>query len=117
MGEVSSAQSEKFVDRWTAREGGAERANYQMFLAELCDLIGVERPQPSGADRELNDYVFERAVNFQEADGSSTVGRIDLYKRGCCVLEAKQSRTTGGKKEVAGQSDLFVAEPVGESRG
>jgi hypothetical protein len=33
-----------------------------------------------------------------EAAGS---GRIDLYRRGCFVLEAKQSRQAGGKKEIA----------------
>ena len=39
--------------------------------------------------------------------------RIDLYKRGCFVLEAKQSRQKGGKKEVLGQPDLFAgAEPA-----
>lgn len=27
-----------FIRLWTAREGGAERANYQMFPAELCDV-------------------------------------------------------------------------------
>lgn len=35
---------EDFITRWTAREGGAERANYQMFLSELCDVLGVPRP-------------------------------------------------------------------------
>jgi hypothetical protein len=30
-----------------------------------------------------------------------------LYKRGCFVLEAKQSRQKGGSKEVLGQPDLF----------
>ena len=51
---------EAFITRWTAREGGAERANYQMFLAELCRVLGVEEPQVSGADVRQNDYVFER---------------------------------------------------------
>ncbi|HXQ16543.1 MAG TPA: hypothetical protein VN814_18155 [Caulobacteraceae bacterium] len=36
---------EDFIVRWTAREGGAERANYQGFLAELCDVLGVPRPE------------------------------------------------------------------------
>lgn len=38
-----------FIARWTGREGGAERANYQMFLAELGDVLGVPRPDPAGA--------------------------------------------------------------------
>jgi hypothetical protein len=45
----------KFITRWTAREGGAERANYQMFLTELCDVLGVARPDPAGAERARND--------------------------------------------------------------
>jgi hypothetical protein len=40
---------EEFLERWTAREGGAERANDQMFLSELCDALGVPRPQLAGA--------------------------------------------------------------------
>lgn len=30
------------VRKW-AKSGGAERANYQLFLIELCDVLGVER--------------------------------------------------------------------------
>ena len=45
-------------------------------------------------------------------DGSKCPGRIDLYKRGCFVLEAKQSRQKGGDKELKlkDQIDLFVPE-------
>ena len=87
-----------FIARWTAREGGAERANYPMFLTELCALVGVDRPDPAGADTELNDYVFERAVKAKMRRATFG-GRIDLYKRGAFVLEAKQSRQKGGEKE------------------
>jgi hypothetical protein len=119
MGEAAPTQPniEAFITRWTAREGGAERANYGMFLTELCDLIGVEHPDPAGADTERNDYVFERAVRFHSEDDKTSVGRIDLYKKGAFVLEAKQSRIKGGKKEVAGQDDLFSADAPDESRG
>src|SRR4051794_17981336 len=119
MGEMSVSSQpnvEAFIARWTAREGGAERANYQMFLMELCDLIGVEKPHVSGADSERNDYVFERAVRFQHDDSSNSIGRIDLYKKGSFVLEAKQSRIKGGNKEVAGQDDLFSADASDETR-
>lgn len=61
-----------------------------MFLSELCDVIGVPRPEPSQADDTKNSYVFEKNVHAKAADGSSELGRIDLYKRGCFVLEAKQ---------------------------
>jgi hypothetical protein len=90
---------ETFIQRWTASAGGAERANYALFLTELCDLIGVERPHPAGADTEKNDYVFERSVRFSHDDGSTSPGRIDLYKKDCFVLEAKQSK----KREKGGE--------------
>lgn len=90
---------ETFIERWSASEG-AERANYALFLSELCDLLAVERPHPARADSTLNDYVFERAVRFNDPVTGSTSGRIDLYKRGCFVLEAKQSRERGQPKAV-----------------
>ncbi|WP_169981214.1 class I SAM-dependent DNA methyltransferase [Tautonia rosea] len=80
---------EDFVTRWEA-SGAAERANYQLFLSELCDVLGVPRPEPTRPDDSENAYVFERAVTFQNGDGSTSTGRIDLYKRDCFILEAKQ---------------------------
>ncbi len=89
---------EHFISRWSAREGGQERANYALFLAELRAVIGVPPPEPAGHASELNAYVFERAVAFRGPDGSTAKGRIDLYKRGCFVLEAKQSGQGKGPK-------------------
>ena len=39
---------ETFITRWSASKG-AERANFQHFAVELCDLIGVAQPHPSCA--------------------------------------------------------------------
>lgn len=78
-----------FIDRWLP-SGGAERANYQSFLNELCDVLGVPKPEPTVADDTHNAYVFERGVLFDNGDGSTSPGWIDLYKRGHLVLEAKQ---------------------------
>ncbi len=89
-----------FIARWREGEGGQERANYALFLSELCDILDVPRPDPAGATHDNNDYVLERAVKLSQHDGSVTHGRIDLYKRGCFVLEAKQSRLKGAFKEV-----------------
>ena len=79
----------EFIRRWQ-NSGAAERANYQLFLSELCDVLGVPRPDPTLPDDALNAYVFERAITFQNGDGTTSPGRIDLYRRGCFVLEAKQ---------------------------
>ena len=102
----SSTDVEAFIGRWQHREGGQERANYVMFLTELCDLLGVPRPDPADASHSANDYVFERDVVETARDGSVTHRRIDLYRRDCFVLEAKQSRMKGGSKEIAGQAEL-----------
>lgn len=108
---------ETFIGRWSA-SSGAERANFHLFASELCDLIGVERPKPSQETTNVNDYTFERSVAFKASDGSTSPGRIDLYKRGAFVMEAKQSREKGRPKaiEVKGQTlDLFI--PDQEPRG
>jgi hypothetical protein len=83
---------EDFIGKWSAARGGAERANYQMFLGELCQTIGVPSPDPAGHDTARNDYVFERGVKRRDSEGMASTLRIDLYKRGCFILEAKQSR-------------------------
>ena len=102
---------EAFIAHWTDREGGAERANYQMFLLNLCDVLGVPHPQPASAHREANDYVFERAVRPRDSAETSAPKRIDLYKRGCFILEAKQSRLPGKRNAIPGQAALALDEP------
>jgi len=79
----------------------AERANYSTFWNERCDLLAVARPYPSGLDDDKNAYVFERAVPFLNPNGSTTIKRIDLYKRGCFVLEAKQGSDKPPDCEIA----------------
>lgn len=108
-GEPADAERlEAFIHRWQGREGGQERANYALFLSELCGVLGLEPPDPADASTERNDYVFERIVREVGRDGTVSHRRIDLYRRGAFVLEAKQSRQRkGGEKEVPGQEDLF----------
>lgn len=100
----SPTSIQEFIKRWK-ESGAAERANYQLFLSELTDLLEVPRPQPAQADDEQNAYVFERAVIFNNGDGTTSTGRIDLYKRGCFVLEAKQ-----GSDRVTTNAPLFGSE-------
>jgi hypothetical protein len=78
-----------FIARWEPT-GGKELANYQSFLIELCSLLGVAPPDPTTTDDMRNAYVFERAVHYLHSDIGNGMGRIDLYKRGCFVLETKQ---------------------------
>jgi SAM-dependent methyltransferase len=105
-----------FIRRWQGREGGQERANYGLFLIELCDTLGLPRPEPAGATSDGNDYVFERAVRRLDRDGAVSHPRIDLYRRGCFILEAKQSRLKGARNEIVGQLPLPVVPTANQGR-
>jgi hypothetical protein len=78
-----------FEARWL-HSGGAEHANYGLFLQDLCALLAVPRPDPTTDDPTQDAYVFERGVTFDDGAGKCSTGRIDLYKRGCFVLETKR---------------------------
>jgi len=41
--------ADEFIRRWKA-SGAAERANYSLFLTELCELLNVPRPEPTRPD-------------------------------------------------------------------
>lgn len=79
---------DEFLERWNGSPG-AERANAQAFIIDLCDLLALERPRVSGPDFE--DYRFEKPVKIPHPDGGETNQYIDLYKRGCFVIENKQA--------------------------
>jgi hypothetical protein len=96
----SADDAVRFMAHW-GRSGGAERANFPSFARDLCDLLAVPHPEPTLPEVAQNAYVFERDVTFQNLDGSTSLGRIDLYKRGCFVLEAKQ----GTEKQEADADD------------
>lgn len=84
-------QIDTFLTRWRGA-GGSERANYQLFIADLCELLEVDKPQPANEDTRDNPYVFERRVVFHHGDGSTSNGFIDCYKRGSFIGEAKKIR-------------------------
>jgi hypothetical protein len=100
---MSSAGAKAFIARWAAA-GAFERANRPLFLCELCNLPGGS-PQPEPT-REMG-CVFEYDVTEHHPDGSTTKGRIDLYKRECFVLESRQFRTA---KPAASQLELAAQE-------
>jgi hypothetical protein len=56
------------VDRFIARRqsaDGSERANYQLFVHELCTLLEPPTPHPALEDTRDNAYVFERGFTFR----------------------------------------------------
>jgi hypothetical protein len=88
--------ADAFIERWSRAEA-SERANAQLFLSELCDLLEVPRPSNTHAD----GYTFEYPVKIPLGDGSLGDGRIDLYRRDAFVLEAKQYADSLPKSESA----------------
>ncbi len=94
---VTTAQVEAFIGRWHGVDG-TELANAQSFVRELCTLLELPSPDPAREDTWFNAYVFERRVRFQHGDGSGSDGRIDCYRRGAFVLEAKKIKAAPTRK-------------------
>jgi len=65
-------------------------ADSQSFLNELCQVLELPEPEPTQADESHNNYVFEKAANFNNGDGTFSDGRLDLYRQKSFVLESKQ---------------------------
>ena len=84
-------KAEEFITKWRGATA-SELATAQSFVIDLCELLGVERPDPAGD----GSYTFERPVTFQHGDGTASAGRIDCYRRGSFVLEAKKVRASAG---------------------
>jgi len=87
---------EAFIARW---EGvtASELATSQSFIINLCELLDVPRPHATPAQ----DYMFERPVTFTYADGSSSAGRVDCYRRGNFVAESKKLKSAVGSERFS----------------
>ncbi|MFI4876242.1 MAG: type IIL restriction-modification enzyme MmeI, partial [Blastopirellula sp. JB062] len=93
----------EFIARWKG-SAGAELANSQSFLVELCQLLDVPCPDPTIADEDQNTYTFEKKVTFHNGDGTTSNGRVDLYRQSCFVLESKQ----GSERRDAEQAEALA---------
>lgn len=89
-----------FVQRWSA-SGGNELANSQLFLGEFCALFGFSPPDPATAANESNAHCFERKIYMPIGGGKTELKRLDLYKRGCFVLESKQGQEVVAKTPLS----------------
>ena len=79
--------ADAFIARWQG-VAAYELSTSQSFLIDLCRLLAVDAPHPTPEQ----DYMFERPISFAHGDGSTSAGRIDLYRRGAFVLESKKVR-------------------------
>jgi len=100
-----SGNSHEFIERWRS-SGGSERANFQRFAIELTQLLGAEEPAVATSDDQNDHYRFERPVDFGPTSTRSH-GFIDLYRKGCFVLEAKQG-TEGKTKQDPNQLSMLT---------
>ncbi len=99
-----AAAANAFIARWHGVTA-SELSTAQSFVRELCELIGVDAPHPTPEQ----DYMFERPVTFRHGDGSVSAGRIDCYRRGHFVLEAKKLRAaTTDKGFTKGFDDALL---------
>ncbi|WGW04539.1 class I SAM-dependent DNA methyltransferase [Tropicibacter oceani] len=97
-------QIEEFISRWK-NSGGSERANFQTFANELCDVLDLPRPDPATQHAKTDAYCFERPVTFIHT-GSKSRGFIDLYRAEHFVMEAKQGTDAPAEPDT-GQADLL----------
>ena len=86
----------ELIDKWRDSQG-AERANKDAFLVDLCHALGVEPPHPA-RDPDEDTYVFEYPVRLAKESGGHTVGFVDLYKKHHFLLEAKQGSEQGSSR-------------------
>ena len=102
---TTDTRIDEFTARWKS-SGGSEQANYQSFVIELTELLGLERPFPATDDDANDHYRFQRPVTFTHTHKRST-GFIDVYRSGHFVLETKQ----GVNKKKNRQDDLTKGTP------
>ncbi len=117
LGEVSSDRLEKLIAD-VKPSGGSEMSNYQLFVERLTGALDLPQPEFAREETRFNDYVFERNVTFRHPNGTSSTGRIDCYKRGCFILEAKQSakRQQAVETEQLALAGLETAQKLGHAK-
>ena len=116
---INLLATQAFIARWSGTTA-SELATAQSFVIELCELLGVAKPHATSEQ----DYMFERPVTFSHGDGSTSAGRIDCYRRGHFVLEAKKLKAAAHTKgfddgllRARAQGEAYArALPAGEGR-
>lgn len=118
MDDTAAAASD-FIAKWQGVTA-SELSTSQSFLTGLCQLLDVPVPHPTPEQ----DYMFERPITFSHGDGSTSAGRIDLYRRGHFVLESKKVKAGAHTKgfdeallKARSQAEGYArALPAGEGR-
>ena len=79
----------EFITKWKVAQG-REDSNSNPFLNDLCHALNLPSPGPWTGDFLSSGYIYEAPVNVTDADGTHSTKKIDLYRRDCFILEAKQ---------------------------
>ncbi|HQS99504.1 MAG TPA: hypothetical protein PL023_04305 [Thiobacillus sp.] len=103
---------QSFIAKWNGASG-SERANYQLFFNDLCELLGVDKPLPAQANDADNAYVFERHIDALDESGAGAARFIDTYKRGHFICESKSFHL--GRDLDAAANKLIKAKAQAES--
>lgn len=102
MKDVDQQAVAAFIAKWRNTPGGAERANYVLFLTGLCNALGLEEPE-AGRAGVLGRYQFDGPISGGSLKTGGP-GFADFYRKGSFVLEAKQSQIPEGQRD---QPELF----------
>jgi hypothetical protein len=103
---------DQFIRKWQGIKGGAERANYQLFLTEFAQALDMPTARP-GEGGVLGDYQFDGPIAGGATAGG--VGFADLYKKGSFILEAKQSKLPEAQKNQPELFDVATSAPASPS--
>lgn len=117
LGDIDIERLEKLIAD-VKPSGGSEMSNYQLFVERLTGALGLPQPEFAREETRFNDYVFERNVTFRHPNGTASTGRIDCYKRGSFILEAKQSakRQQAVETEQLALAGLETAQKLGHAK-
>lgn len=85
---ITRQTPEEFIKEWDGVVG-SERSNAQIFVNDLCEMLGLDKPKKAIQNHSENAYVFERYLKEHDAEAKASNRFIDCYRRGCFVLEAK----------------------------
>src|SRR5688572_22223436 len=99
---ATSHRLRTLAERWAASDL-SERSAFQLWLLELLDALGADRPPASGSG-----HCFELAVKVVDREGREATNFIDFWKAGHVAIEAK----AGG----GGADDLLLRKAFGQVR-
>ncbi len=97
-----------FIKTWE-KTGASERANFQPFMIDLISRLDLDAVAGATADKKGDDYAFERPVKNRI---SGQANFIDLYRRGCFVMEGKQGSDKIAKPKNTLQYELMTGQSV-----